>query len=164
MLNDLILLKFTFDHWSFSNFKYEHFLFGKRIIIILCPFHKCFLVLKKLISKMKAMGPIKLWNTIKREYYLVSFNIVYAFLGDLEIFSVSVMFPLLYCFSLEHIAGLTVFKAAHNFVHISAILLQSAFCLRFNFKNNCLLLKYSTLHYCWSCRKLLCCRKQNHPI
>ncbi|TEA33904.1 hypothetical protein DBR06_SOUSAS10610027, partial [Sousa chinensis] len=29
---------------------------------------------------------IKVWNTIKRECYLVSFSIVYAFLGDLEIF------------------------------------------------------------------------------
>lgn len=88
----------------------------------------------------------------------------YAFQGDWEIFSVSVMFPLLHCFILRHIAGLTAFKAAHNFVHISAILLQSAFYLRFNFKNNCLLLKSPVWHYCWSCRKLLCCRKQNHPI
>lgn len=68
----------------------------------------------------------------KGVYYLVGLSVIYAFVGDIEISSVSVMCPLLLCFTVEHIAGLTVFKVTHNVVHISAIL-QSAFCLRFNF-------------------------------
>jgi len=55
-------------------------------------------------------------------------------------------------------------KELNNLVCFSAVLLQAALCLKFNFKNNCPLLKSPTLHYCWSCRKLLCCRKQNHSI
>lgn len=128
--------------------------------------HKCFPVLKNKAVNFKHKNNVA---HLILEYYRKGVSPCHShycicILEDIEILSVSVMFLLLYCFIVEHIAGLTVSKVTHNFVHISAILLQSAFCLRFNFKNNCLLLKSPTLHYCWSCRKLLCCRKQNHPI
>lgn len=105
------------------------------------------------------MQTMILWSNMKWEYFSsISLQDMHFWKQNIFCFSYVSFMTL---FHTRTHCRFNHFNIIHNCVHISAILLQSAFCLRFNFKNNCLLLKSPTLYYCWSCRKLLCCRKQN---